>query len=81
VPRAVRIDSTVVEADVRYPTDADLASHGVKVLAREGRKLVALVKENKQQVRDRSRQVGRALRLLTRSIRRVLSDLLCEVWV
>jgi transposase, IS5 family len=70
VPRAVRIDSTVVEADVRYPTDADLASHGVKVLAREGRKLVALVKENKQQVRDRSRQVGRALRLLTRSIRR-----------
>ena len=35
-PRAVRIDSTVVEADVRYPTDADLASHGVQVLAREG---------------------------------------------
>ena len=44
-PRAVRIDSTVVEADVRYPTDADLASHGVRVLAREGRKLATLVKE------------------------------------
>ena len=27
-PRAVRIDSTVVEADVRYPTDADLARTG-----------------------------------------------------
>ena len=41
-PRAVRIDSTVVEADVRYPTDAQLASHGVKTLAREGKKLATL---------------------------------------
>jgi IS5 family transposase len=35
--RAVRIDSTVIEADIQYPTDADLASHGVRRLAREGR--------------------------------------------
>ena len=69
-PRAVRIDSTVVEADVRYPTDADLASHGVKVLAREGRKLAALVKEKRARVRDRSRAIGRKLRALTRTIRR-----------
>ena len=40
-PRAVRIDSTVVEADVKYPTDAGLASAGVRVLAREGRKLAS----------------------------------------
>ena len=40
-PRAVRIDSTVIEADVRYPTDAGLASSGVRVLAREGRKLAS----------------------------------------
>jgi hypothetical protein len=33
----VRIDSTVIEADVKYPTDAGLASSGVGVLAREGR--------------------------------------------
>ena len=38
-PRAVRIDSTVTEADVKYPTDAGLASSGVHVLAKEGRKL------------------------------------------
>ena len=35
-PRAVRIDSTVIEADVKYPTDANLAADGVAVLAREG---------------------------------------------
>jgi transposase, IS5 family len=69
-PRAVRIDSTVVEADVRYPTDADLAAHGVTVLAREGRTLAALVKERTARVRDRSRSMGRKLRALTRTIRR-----------
>ena len=47
-PRAVRIDSTVIEADVRYPTDAELASHGVKALAREGRKLAKLIEETKR---------------------------------
>ena len=69
-PRAVRIDSTVVKAAVRYPTDADLASHGVKVLAREGRKLAALVKQKRARARDRSRAIGRKLRALTRTIRR-----------
>ena len=78
-PRAVRIDSTVVEADVRYPTDADLASYGVKVLAREGRKLAALVKEKTAWVRDRSRQVGRKLRALTRTIRRRSGEAKAEV--
>src|ERR1700756_3988128 len=36
-PRAVRIDSTVIEADVQYPTDAGLASSGDGVLGRGGR--------------------------------------------
>jgi transposase, IS5 family len=69
-PRAVRIDSTVVEADVKYPTDANLAAQGVKVLAREGKKLAALVKQRTAGVRDRSRSMGGKLRALTRTIRR-----------
>jgi transposase, IS5 family len=68
-PRAVRIDSTVVEADVRYPTDAGLASHGVRALAREGRKLAERVGESERRVRDRSRAVGLRLRGITRTIR------------
>jgi len=78
-PRAVRIDSTVVEADVKYPTDADLASHGVKVLAREGKKLAALVKERNARVRDRSRSIGPKLRALTRTIRRRSGEAKAEV--
>jgi IS5 family transposase len=69
-PRAVRIDSTVIEADVKYPTDAGLASSGVRVLAREGRKLAKLVKDKKARVRDRSRAMGHKLRTITRTIRR-----------
>jgi hypothetical protein len=65
----VRIDSTVVEADVKYPTDAGLASHGVRALAREARKLAQRVGESERRVRDRSRAMGRRLRGITRTIR------------
>jgi IS5 family transposase len=78
-PRAVRIDSTVIEADVRYPTDADLASAGVRVLAREGVKLAKLIGEKKARVRDRSRSMGRALRAITRTIRRRSGEAKAEV--
>ena len=77
--RAVRIDSTVIEADVKFPTDADLAAHGVRALAREGRKLAKLVGERKRRVRDRSRAMGRALRQLTRTIRRRTGEAKSEV--
>jgi IS5 family transposase len=69
-PRAVRIDSTVIEADVKYPDDSGLAAQGVRALAREGAKLADRVKEKKRRVRDRSRSMGRTLRAVTRTIRR-----------
>ena len=56
--RAARIDSTVVEADIRYPSDAMLALQGARVLAREGRKLARLIRGKTVRVRDRSRSVG-----------------------
>jgi transposase, IS5 family len=78
-PRAVRIDSTVIEADVRYPTDAGLASSGVRVLARESRKLAKLIGEKKARVRDRSRSMGVKLRAITRTIRRRSGEAKTEV--
>ena len=47
-PRAVRIDSTVIEADIKHPTDAGLASVGVRILAWEGRKLAKLVRRRRR---------------------------------
>ena len=34
--RAARVDSTVVEADIKFPTDAGLAADGILLLARAG---------------------------------------------
>jgi transposase, IS5 family len=77
--RAVRIDSTVIEADVRYPTDSGLAGDGVRGLAREGRRLRALLGGQGPGVRDRSRSVGRRLRTLGRRLARRSGQAKAEV--
>ena len=69
IARAARIDSTVVEADIRYPSDAVLALDGVRALAREGRKLQKLI-GGKVRVRDRSRSVGKAVRAISKTLAR-----------
>ncbi len=68
--RAVRIDSTVVEADVRYPSDAALALDGARTLAREAKKLGARVGERAGRVRDRTRAIGRRLRMISKTMGR-----------
>jgi hypothetical protein len=56
--RAVRVDSTVVEADVRYPNDAALAADATRVLAREAKKVAGLAGKGARGVSDRSRWGG-----------------------
>jgi IS5 family transposase len=68
--RAARIDSTVVEADVRYPSDAALSLDGARTLARQARELTALVGADVGRVRDRSRALGRRLRAISRTVGR-----------
>src|SRR2546426_8770063 len=79
--RAVRIDSTVVEADVRYPTDSGLAADGVRTLAREGKRLRSTLGETRARVRDRSRAVGKRMRALSRSLRRRTGEAKAEALV
>ena len=68
VARAARIDSTVVEADVRYPTDLGLAADATKVLAREAAAAGVLAGPGAPRVRDRSRAVAQRLRRLNRTL-------------
>jgi transposase, IS5 family len=75
--RAVRIDSTVVEADMRYPTDAGLALDGAQALARQTRALSE--RAGVEVVVDRSRAIGRRLRALGRASRRRNGDAQAEV--
>lgn len=78
-PRAVRVDSTVIEADIKHPSDTGLAAVGVRALAREGRRLAGLVGEKNARVRDRSRAVGGKLRAVARTIRRRSGEAKSEV--
>jgi IS5 family transposase len=80
IARAVRVDSTVVEADVRYPSDAMLALQGARALAREGRKLAGrLGRRPGSRVVDRSRQIGKTVRAISRTLARRRSPVSEEV--
>lgn len=68
VARAARIDSTVVEADIRYPTDLGLAADATKVLARAAAAAGDLMGGDRPRVRDRSRAVAQRLRKLNRTL-------------
>ena len=68
VARAARIDSTVVESDIRYPTDLGLAQDATRMLAAEARKASDLAGVGAPRVRDRSRSVAKKLRKLNRTL-------------
>src|SRR4051812_7844529 len=68
VVRAARIDSTVVESDIRYPTDLGLAQDAARALAREANRARGLAGAGGLRVRDRSRQVAGRLRRVNRSV-------------
>jgi transposase, IS5 family len=60
--RRMRVDTTVVETNVHYPTDSSLLGDGVRVLIRTMKKITKIAGETGTRLRDRSRSVK--LRLL-----------------
>ena len=67
--RKMRIDTTVVESNIHYPTDSSLLGDGVRVLTRGMRKITELAGVVGTKLRDRSRsvkwrvlEIGRAAR-------------------
>jgi IS5 family transposase len=70
VARAARIDSTVVEADVRYPTDLGLAADATDALAREAARARTLAGADAPRVANRCRAVNGRLRTLHRTLAR-----------
>jgi transposase, IS5 family len=70
VARAARCDSTVVEADIRYPSDLGLAADATRSLARAAARAQELAGAGAPRVRDRSRAANRRLRSLNRTLAR-----------
>jgi transposase, IS5 family len=61
VGRRLRVDTTVVEANIHYPTDSSLLGDGVRVLTRLMKKVTEIAGEVGTKLRDRSRSVQRRL--------------------
>ncbi len=78
-PAAVRVDSTVIEADIRYPTDIGLAATGVRLIAAAGARLAKASDGAIGTVRDRSRSVERRVRAAGRTLRRRTGEARDEV--
>jgi IS5 family transposase len=59
--RRLRVDTTVVEANIHYPTDSSLLRDGVRVLTRTMHRVTAITGRVGTRVRDRHRSVTRRL--------------------
>jgi len=77
--RAMRCDSTVLEADIRYPTDINLVGDAVRTLVRVAGQAREAVPGATARVRDRGRAIGKRIRELSRTLRRRTGEARSEV--
>jgi transposase, IS5 family len=77
--RKLRIDTTVVEADIDYPTDADLLEHAVRKLGGLVRRVKGRGAASRTRFRDRGRASGRRMKQLARTLRRRTGVAMAEV--
>ncbi len=67
--RRMRVDTTVVETNIHYPTDSSLLGDGVRVLTRTMKKITAITGAVGARLRDRSRSVKLRMLEIARAAR------------
>ena len=67
--RKMRVDTTVVETNVHYPTDSGLLNDGARVLTRTMKKIARQAGGLKRKVRDRTRSVRKRVMAITLAVR------------
>jgi IS5 family transposase len=77
--RKLRVDTTVVEADIDYPTDADLLEQAVRKLGGLVRRIKGRGAASRTRFRDRGRAAGRRMRQLAHALRRRGGQAMVEV--
>jgi IS5 family transposase len=77
--RKLRVDTTVVEADLDDPTDADLLEHAVRKLGGLVRRVKGRGVASRTRFRDRGRAAGRRMQQLARTLRRRSGVAMAEV--
>ena len=68
--RRLRVDTTVVEADVRYPTDSGLCAHAVSRLTRAVKAVKATGLAARTRFRTRVKEAGEAIRRVSHTLGR-----------
>jgi transposase, IS5 family len=63
--RRLRVDTTVIEADIRRPTDSGLCAHAVSRLTRLARRIKGAGLAPRSRLRDRRRSVGKRVRAIS----------------
>ncbi len=67
--RKLRLDTTVTEKNIRYPTDSQLLGDGIRVITRTIEKLKTVAGEQQLKFRNRARSVNRRLLEIARAAR------------
>src|SRR5439155_9710280 len=67
--RRMRVDTTVVETDIHYPTDSSLLGDEVRVLTRTMKRIAKITGRAGTRLRDRTRAVGYQVILIGRASR------------
>jgi IS5 family transposase len=57
--RKMRVDTTVVETNVRYPTDSRLLADAMRVMTRIGKRIEVQIGSGRRRLRNRLRSAGR----------------------
>jgi IS5 family transposase len=70
----LRVDTTVVETNIHYPTDSTLLADGVQVLTRTLKRLRATVTDGVVPLRDRTRSVARRVFAIVQLSRRASQE-------
>ena len=68
--RRFRMDSTVTEADIHYPTDSGLIADGIRRLTRYARQLQSRLKPSPVTIRDRARSVKKKILAIGKVLQR-----------
>ena len=67
--RKMRVDTTVVESNIHYPTDSGLLNDGARVLTRTMKKIAGKAGGLKRKVRDRMRSVSKRVIAIGQALR------------
>src|SRR6516165_12458549 len=67
--RKLRVDTTVVESNIHYPTDSGLLNDGARVLTRTMKKIEAKAGGLKKKIRDRKRSITKRVIAIAHALR------------